>query len=138
MMELLDEDNKEAGWVEIALRWAHSPQRVLELPEEFTEPETEENLSKEANELLVCLLRGKNLPVMDKNLLSSGGSSDPCAFLNLDGEKRKSRVIKKNINPQWMQTFRFPCDDGLNVTLQCDIEDYDLKGNDFMGAISAF
>ena len=32
-----------------------------------------------------------------------------------------------------MQTFRFPCDDGLNVTLQCDIEDYDLKGNDFMG-----
>ena len=61
------------------------------------------------------------------------GSSDPCAFLNLDGEKRKSRVVKKNINPQWMQTFRFPCDDGLNVTLQCDIEDYDLKGNDFMG-----
>jgi len=110
-LELLDEDNKEAGWVEIALRWAHDAKRVLELPEEFTEPETEENLSKEANELLVCLLRGKNLPVMDKNLLSSGGSSDPCAFLNLDGEKRKSRVIKKNINPQWMQTFRFPCDD---------------------------
>ena len=120
--------------MESALRWAHDAKRVLELPEEFTEPETEENLSKEANELLVCLLRGKNLPVMDKNLLSSGGSSDPCAFLNLDGEKRKSRVIKKNINPQWMQTFRFPCDDGLNVTLQCDIEDYDLKGNDFMGA----
>ena len=61
------------------------------------------------------------------------GSSDPCAFLNLDGEKRKSRVVKKNINPQWMQTFRFPCDDGLNVTLQVDVEDYDLKGNDFMG-----
>ena len=39
----------------------------------------------------------------------------PCAFLNLDGEKRKSRVVKKNINPQWMQTFRFPCDDGFNV-----------------------
>ena len=43
----------------------------------------------------------------------------PLCFLNLDGEKRKSRVVKKNINPQWMQTFRFPCDDGLNVTLQC-------------------
>ena len=51
--------------------------------------------------------------------LTHAGSSDPCAFLNLDGEKRKSRVVKKNINPQWMQTFRFPCDDGLNVTLQC-------------------
>ena len=70
--------------------------------------------------------------------LAHAGSSDPCAFLNLDGEKRKSRVIKKNINPQWMQTFRFPCDDGLNVTLQCDIEDYDLKGNDFMGPCAAF
>ena len=66
------------------------------------------------------------------------GSSDPCAFLNLDGEKRKSRVVKKSINPQWMQTFRFPCDDGLNVTLQVDVEDYDLKGNDFMGRVSAF
>ena len=31
-----------------------------------------------------------------------------------------------------MQTFRFPCDDGLNVTLQCE-RNYDLKGNDFMG-----
>ena len=49
------------------------PQRVLQLPEEFTEPETEDSLKKEANELLVCLLRGKNLPVMDKNVLSSGG-----------------------------------------------------------------
>ena len=57
------------------------------------------------------------------------GSSDPCAFLNLDGEKRKSRVVKKNINPQWMQTFRFPCDDGLNVTLQVDVEDYDFMGS---------
>ena len=53
------------------------------------------------------------------SLRTHAGSSDPCAFLNLDGEKRKSRVVKKNINPQWMQTFRFPCDDGLNVTLQC-------------------
>ena len=50
------------------------------------------------------------------------GSSDPCAFLNLDGEKRKSRVIKKNVNPQWMQTFRFPCDDGLNVTSRVEID----------------
>ena len=50
------------------------------------------------------------------------GSSDPCAFLNLDGEKRKSRVVKKNINPQWMQTFRFPCDDGLNVTSCVEID----------------
>ena len=73
-LELVDEDSKAAGWVEIALRWAHDPQRVLQLPEEFTEPETEENLSKEANELLVCLLRGKNLPVMDKNLLGGGGA----------------------------------------------------------------
>ena len=73
-LELLDEDNKEAGWVEIALRWAHDSKRVLELPDEFTEPEPEDCLGKEANELLVCLLRGKNLPVMDKNLLSSGGS----------------------------------------------------------------
>ncbi len=69
---------------------------------------------------------------------SHAGSSDPCAFLNLDGEKRKSRVVKKSINPQWMQTFRFPCDDGLNVTLQVDVEDYDLKGNDFMGMRAAF
>ena len=41
------------------------------------------------------------------------GSSDPCAFLNLGRGKAQVRVVKKNINPQWMQTFRFPCD-GLN------------------------
>ena len=62
--------SKEAGWVEIALRWAHDSKRVLDLPDEFTEPEPEDCLEKEANEFLVCLLRGKNLPVMDKNVLS--------------------------------------------------------------------
>ena len=46
------------GW-SLPLRWAHDAKRVLDLPDEFTEPETEDCLSKEANELLVCLLRGK-------------------------------------------------------------------------------
>ena len=137
-LELQDPEGKDAGAVEVALRWAHDPQRVLALPAEFLVDEDPENLVKEANELLVCLLRGKNLPVMDKNLLSSGGSSDPCALLNLDGEIRKSKVLKKTVNPLWMQTFRFPCDDGLNITLQVDVEDYDLKGNDFMGQCGVY
>ena len=42
-LELLRVRIKDAGWVEIALRWAHDSSRVLELPEEFTEPETEDS-----------------------------------------------------------------------------------------------
>ena len=39
--------SKEAGWVEIALRWAHDSKRVLQLPEEFGD-RTRDCLEKEA------------------------------------------------------------------------------------------
>lgn len=137
-LELKDKDNQKAGDLEVALRWAHDPKLVLALSDRFTEPETPECLEKEANELLVCLIRGKNLPIMDKNLMSKGGSSDPVATLFLDGEVRKSNVVPKNLNPQWLEDFAFPCDDGLDLPLDVTIEDHDKIGkNDFMGQCGA-
>ncbi|KAH8074107.1 hypothetical protein JL721_2669 [Aureococcus anophagefferens] len=125
--------DEAAGSVEIACKWAHDPSNVLELPEEFVADEPPEHIASEANELLCILMRGKNLPIKDKNLLSKGGTSDPLCELNLDGVVHKSKCVKKNLNPLWMERFEFPCED-LEQALSLVVEDYDfVSGNDFMG-----
>ena len=63
-------------------------------------------------------------------------AGDPLVQLHLDGVHFKSKVISKNLNPLWMESFTFPCDD-LENTLGLVVEDYDLvSGNDFMGQTS--
>ncbi|KAH8062218.1 hypothetical protein JL722_3131 [Aureococcus anophagefferens] len=125
--------DEAAGSVEIACKWAHDPSNVLELPEEFVADEPPEHIASEANELLCILMRGKNLPIKDKNLLSKGGTSDPLCELNLDGVVHKSKCVKKNLNPLWMERFEFPCED-VEQALSLVVEDYDfVSGNDFMG-----
>ena len=92
--------------------------------------------SKPANAFRVCLLRAKGLPIMDRNMLSKGGSSDPFVTLTLGDEKRTSSVKKKNLAPVWLETFDLPIDDAA-ATLEVVVEDSDLlSGNDFMGSVS--
>ena len=54
-----------------------------------------------------------------QDFVLGAGSATLCFLESGWGKAQSSSIVKKNVNPQWMQTFRFPCDDGLNVTLQC-------------------
>ena len=47
-------------------------------------------------------LQAQHLPKMD--LL---GSVDPDCVLRLGNQERKSRIIKKNYNPEWKEDFSF-------------------------------
>ena len=93
---------------------------------------------KPANRVHIFIIRARKLQVMDKNMFSSGGSSDPVVKLQYDKEVLKSKVIKKSLNPVWMGRFHF---DRVLSTISKNmveiiIEDYDLNGNDFMGKVN--
>ena len=68
----------------------------------------------------------------DESCTAEGETCRVTAPVDEDGN------LQLGVNDRTYQCIRFPCDDGLNVTLQCDVEDYDLKGNDFMGPCAAF
>ena len=119
------------GSVELCLRWWHDPSRALPTPPPMLAEES--HPGEEANAIAVHLLRAKGLAVMDKNLLSKGGSSDPLVTLELGGEKRSSTCKPKCLAPTWQEGFVLPAEDGAGE-LVVTVWDQDLaSGNDFMG-----
>ncbi len=146
---------KSRGDIDLQLRWVFNPdyeEKEVELtPEEALKPEKGElkhNRHLVRNELMVTLVRAKNLAVMDKNLFSSGGSSDPLVTFNIKGggfpegngegswlgnvvsskyrhvTKCKSSVKKKNLSPVWKETFVMACgnEDGQKVRVEGEKE----------------
>uniref|UniRef100_A0A8C1C459 Multiple C2 domains, transmembrane 2a n=1 Tax=Cyprinus carpio carpio TaxID=630221 RepID=A0A8C1C459_CYPCA len=64
------------------------------------------------------------------------GTSDPFVKFKLDGKNiYKSKVVNKNLNPIWNESFSFPVRD-LDQTLHLKVYDRDLRSNDFMGSSS--
>ena len=119
------------GAVELCLRLYHDPARALPLPASFRAPEA--HPGQPPNCVTVHLLRAKHLPVMDKNLLSKGGSSDPVVTLEVAGFVATSTTKRKQLDPVWEETFKMPLDAGDR--LEVTVEDADVaSGNDFMGA----
>ena len=79
---------------------------------------------KPLNEVVVQLLGGRGLPIMDKNFLSKGGSSDPCCKVSIGEKSFTSKTVPKSLAPRWEEEFRFPCDDPREV-LHFVVEDVD-------------
>ena len=113
---------------------------------------------KVPNELHITLIQAKGLLVMDKNLFSKGGSSDPfVSFQIADGptaKPLKSSVIKKTVDPIWGDGSFDPDTSGEHFVLPVEggpasaiaggetcvvrVYDYDLVGaSDFMGTYAA-
>ncbi|XP_051953305.1 multiple C2 and transmembrane domain-containing protein 2 isoform X2 [Xyrauchen texanus] len=81
--------------------------------------------------LTIKLIEGRNLVVRDRS-----GTSDPFVKFKLDGKNiYKSKVVNKNLNPIWNESFSFPVRD-LDQTVHIKVYDRDTRSNDFMGSSS--
>ncbi|KAM9409679.1 multiple C2 and transmembrane domain-containing protein 2-like isoform 2-T3 [Pholidichthys leucotaenia] len=81
--------------------------------------------------LTVNLKEGRNLVIRDRC-----GTSDPYVKFKLDGKTfYKSKVVYKNLNPTWYESFSLPVKD-LNQNLYIKVYDRDLTTDDFMGSAS--
>ncbi|KAF3686923.1 Multiple C2 and transmembrane domain-containing protein 2 [Channa argus] len=79
--------------------------------------------------LTISLKEGRNLVIRDRC-----GTSDPYVKFKLDGKTfYKSKVVYKNLNPTWNETFSLPVKD-LNQKLHVKVYDRDLTTDDFMGS----
>ncbi|XP_076595625.1 multiple C2 and transmembrane domain-containing protein 2 isoform X2 [Chaetodon auriga] len=81
--------------------------------------------------LTISLKEGRNLVIRDRC-----GTSDPYVKFKLDGKTfYKSKVVYKDLNPTWNETFSLPVKD-LNQRLYIKVYDRDLTTDDFMGSAS--
>lgn len=79
--------------------------------------------------LTICLKEGRGLVIRDRC-----GTSDPYVKFKLDGKTiYKSKVVYKNLNPVWNETFSFPIRN-LDQKLFTKVYDRDLTLDDFMGS----
>ncbi|XP_043101743.1 multiple C2 and transmembrane domain-containing protein 2 isoform X3 [Puntigrus tetrazona] len=79
--------------------------------------------------LTICLKEGRGLVIRDRC-----GTSDPYVKFKLDGKTLyKSKVVYKNLNPVWNETFSFPIRN-LDQKLFIKVYDRDLTTDDFMGS----
>ncbi|KAM4744075.1 LOW QUALITY PROTEIN: multiple C2 and transmembrane domain-containing protein 2-like [Anableps anableps] len=81
--------------------------------------------------LSINLKEGHNLVIRDRC-----GTSDPYVKFKFDGKSiYKSKVIHKNLNPIWNESFAVPVKD-LNQKIYIKVNDSDLTTDDFMGSAS--
>ncbi|XP_066558075.1 multiple C2 and transmembrane domain-containing protein 2 isoform X2 [Amia ocellicauda] len=79
--------------------------------------------------LTITLKEGRNLVIRDRS-----GTSDPYVKFKLNGKTfYKSKVVYKNLNPVWNESFALPVRD-LEQKLYIKVYDRDLTMDDFMGS----
>jgi len=121
----------------VCLRFQYSAPLLTSMPVDMNDPPmsvTDDDPSGKCNELHILLISATGCKVMDKNMLSKGGSSDPMMTFDMGGDdKQKSSVKKKNLAPRWDEKFKIQVS-ADTATLKCVMDDHDtLGGNDFMG-----
>lgn len=64
----------------------------------------------------------------------SGGSSDPFVKVRIEGyDTKKTKVIKKNLNPTWNEKMTYPSFSDSSLSAEVSVEDYnDLMTSTFM------
>uniref|UniRef100_A0AAY4BLR6 C2 domain-containing protein n=1 Tax=Denticeps clupeoides TaxID=299321 RepID=A0AAY4BLR6_9TELE len=83
--------------------------------------------------LAINLKEGRNLVIRDRS-----GTSDPYVKFRIDEKTMyKSKVVHKNLNPTWNESFSFPVRD-LEHIVFVKVYDKDHRSNDFMGSSAIF
>jgi len=138
---------KTGGKCEIALKWQHNPDFVLDLPFDMTG--NDDLLDMPPNQLRICLMRARELPVMDLAEGLASGSSDPFATLvvepiNKDDNdmKDKPQVLRsttkvQSLRPVWMERFDVPVDDAgeKELTVSLFDDDFDDSEPELIGSV---
>jgi Ca2+-dependent lipid-binding protein len=122
----------------LSVKWIHNKDLIspVDKPVDYNDPPfavVDHDPAKEPNELNVFIIKAYNIKIMDKNLLSKGGSTDPVFSMVLGEESLKTKVIKKNLNPEYNEKFTLGMRSAAgSLKVVCD--DYDMgSGNDFVG-----
>ena len=82
------------GEIEVALRHRFNPELASVF---FEEPDAPD---KPANELRIAVVAARRLKVMDKNMFSKGGSSDPLVRLTVNKREFTTEVKKNSCDPR--------------------------------------
>jgi hypothetical protein len=103
---------------------------VAELPEMVdAAPE------RPGNSVSAVVLRARDLRIMDKNLFSKGGSSDPFAEVTVEGTVRRTSIKRRTLAPEWHERLDFDCE-LLGGSAVVRLYDHDqLSAADFMGVV---
>ena len=138
----------DIGSVLIGAIWVHNPELVspVDQPIDWNDPPMEvKHVENERgfppNQLGVTLVRACGIKVMDKNMFSKGGSSDPMVSFELKetrGGVKKSTIKKKDLNPVWKEHFEWRIEQEklFSDVLVVTVDDYDMaSGNDFIGKL---
>ncbi|XP_058501917.1 multiple C2 and transmembrane domain-containing protein 2 isoform X2 [Solea solea] len=107
-------------------------QDPLENPQETTAGPEIQALPIQRYLLNINLKQGKNLVIRDKR----AGTSDPYVKFKLEGKQfYKSKVVYKNLNPRWNESFSHPLRDREHV-VEVRVYDKNRTSDDFMGSSS--
>ncbi|KAM6936931.1 multiple C2 and transmembrane domain-containing protein 2 [Xenentodon cancila] len=80
--------------------------------------------------LNINLKQGRNLVIRDKR----SATSDPYVKFKLEGKQfYKSKVVYKNLNPRWNESFSHPLRDREHI-VEVRVYDKNLTADDFMGS----
>ncbi|XP_050969789.1 multiple C2 and transmembrane domain-containing protein 2 isoform X2 [Labeo rohita] len=102
---------------------------ILDMKTESTGVNEHQKEAHKTYLLTICLKEGRRLVIRDRC-----GTSDPYVKFKLDGKTLyKSKVVYKNLNPVWNETFSFPIRN-LDQKLFIKVYDRDLTTDDFMGS----
>jgi Ca2+-dependent lipid-binding protein len=74
--------------------------------------------------LSIKVKEAKGIPAADSN-----GKSDPYVVLTIGGQKKKTKIIHKTLEPKWYEDFRFDIDDSQHV-LRFEVFDHDKFSKD--------
>lgn len=117
------------GDVELVLSYWHNSEKEW-LTEDDIYPDKPPNL------LRVAVIRANGLPIMDKNMVGKGGSSDPRVALRVGDREAKTTTKKKTLTPVWNEVIEIEVDT-MSANVEVTVEDVDaLSDADYMGRVS--
>lgn len=110
--------------------WDLSEDTFPDLPENLNCAEPQTPGAPQRYLLNITLKQGRNLVIRDKR----SGSSDPYVKFKLEGKQfYKSKVIYKNLNPRWNESFSHPLREREHL-VEVRVYDKNRTSDDFMGS----